>query len=395
MSREKVCIILLLSCILVIMTPLNAYSGYIMAFGLFICALFSFGKIHVEKDIIQYCLFFLLSYVLYVIFYPNKYFDVYFNNAIIMFLTAICLLPIMKFYIKSEKRQTYKLLQIDLIDCIYFILLSYSLFEVFYFGVSNTNVWDRRMQLQYQTFPFAYHHVDFSVIVMFIFLLGIKRNYYITSSILAIASIIILPSRTMKLFFLLFIMCAILKKRINAIMHKWIFNSYFKLFLWLILGVVFISYIWLFVLCDFFSVVDGHEGLYDTSNFERFQTVLYAIFVIVKKGLILHGLDTNVEYSTLVEFEDWMINLGPHNSFISILLFYSVFFGGMYLFMFSKMIDAVNSEELVQFILPYLLCGCVLHDMFIGIRALMFLIVLFVPFRTEQRRIKIYNNIIT
>lgn len=395
MSREKICIVLLLSCILVIMTPLNTYSGYIMIFSLLVCVLFSLGKIHIEKDIIQYCLLFILSFALYVIFYPNELFDIYFNNALIMFLTAICLLPIFRFYNKSEIGETYKLHQINLIDCLYFILLIYSLFEVLYFGISNINVWEKRMEFQYQTFPFAYHHVDFSVIVMFVFLLGVKRNYYITSSILTIVSLIVLPSRTMRLFFLLFVMCAILKKRINAIMHKWIFNSYFKLFLWLILGVVFISYIWLFVLCDFFSIVDGHEGLYDTSNFERFQTVLYAIFVIVKKGLILHGLDTNVEYSTLVEFEDWMINLGPHNSFISILLFYSVFFGGMYLFMFSKMIDTVNSEELVQFILPYLLCGCVLHDMFIGIRALMFLIVLFVPFRIKRKRIEIYNNIIT
>lgn len=393
MGRVNICIILLFSCLLVIMTPLNNYSGYVMALGLLICFFFSFNKLNMRKKTIKYCFILTLSYVLYVIFYPNKYFDVYFNNSLIMFLTAICLFPLVDHYLEKENVCSYSGIQINLIDYLYGILLVYSLFEILYFGISNIHVWQKRMEFNYQTFPFGYHHVDFSVIIMLVFMLGIKRNYYISSFILGILSMIILPSRTIKLFYLLFIICLIFRKKIYSISNYKLFDSCLKKFLWLIFGVIFISYVWIFVFDDIFFIVEGHQGLYDTSNYERFQTILYAIMVIVKKGLVLHGVDTSVEYCTLVNFKDWVVNLGPHNSFVSIFLFYSIFFGGMYLIILSKIIDNIYSEGTMMLIIPYLLCGCILHDMFIGIRILMFLTILFVPSKIDLKEFQIKSVI--
>ena len=131
-------------------------------------------------------------------------------------------------------------------------------------------------------------------------------------------------------------------------------------------------------------VVDGHEGIYDTSNFERFQTIWDSAVAIIRKHLILGG----AEYSNISAYMSQSINLGPHNSFFSVLFFHSVFFGGIYLYLFSKFIDAIWSKDMLPFIIPYLLTACILHNMFIGIWFLGYVVVLLVPHRKVARLCK-------
>lgn len=61
-------------------------------------------------------------------------------------------------------------------------------------------------------------------------------------------------------------------------------------------GIIVLSMVLIFVLGNRYTVVDEHNGLYYTSNLERFQTDLYAVKGIVDNNNILKGLDTTLDY---------------------------------------------------------------------------------------------------
>lgn len=319
------------------------------------------------------------------------------KNSLVMLINIVCIYLL--FATNNNGSNTTTTSYRDkIIDIAYFIMYIYCVYELVKYVIYNIDTWQiRYLNGGYQTFLHGYHHVDFSIIIAFIFMLGMKRGYLVPSCILAIVTSLILPARTWNLFIMLFIICWIFKKIIYRLTKLLIFNSSFKWFLWLFGAVAVFAFLWINVLNQSMEVVEGHTGLYDTSNFERFQSIWYSVLVIIKEKLLIHGIDLNNLYSNLTATYDWQMDLGPHNSYFSILLYHSILFGGTYLFMFSKIIDRSYSMDMIPYIIPYLLCACILHDMFIGLRFMMFTIVLLVPFRRGNnrycniRKIKLYT----
>lgn len=293
-------------------------------------------------------------------------------------LVALCAITLA--FPENKNLQRYHSKVLSFFDYVYYTFSAICFIELIQFALFNVGTWDNRMALENGTFFADYTHVDFSVVILFMVMIGWKRGHYLTAAFLGVMAWLILPSRTLKLFILLFLVCLVLKKYIYKICQHKLFNKSYKWILMLVVGILVFSAIWVFVLGSFMTVVDGHQGLYDTSNFERFETILYSGMVILQQGLFTRGVDVLADYSTLATGAIAGVTLGPHNTYFSIFLFYSVLFGGVFLYGLSRLIDRMFNENMVPFVIPYLVTGCILHDMLSGVRLIMFIIVLTVPF---------------
>lgn len=376
--------------ILIFATPLYTSSGYISIGAFFIIWVVGYKKVSLST--VWRVLFLCLFFVIYMIASPlvtkgNL------NVAITMFGMAAVMLMVFPGTIYNGN------LLVDntgerLFSTAYIAIWAVTMEQLIVYMYNNWEGWRFRIPTGRLCFLANYHHVDFSVIVICVFLLGAKRGYYVKSLILAVVSLVALPARTLQLFFILFLCCKIFQKQIFRIIdHKIIRNSFLWILL-MVLGIAVFSVIWLFSLTKIYTIAEGHTGLYDTSNYERFRTILYALKVIWDKKLIVSGVSVMANYNTMTSFPSLpnfpeLASAGPHNTYVAILLNFSIMFGGIYLYWVSKIIDKVMSIEMIPYVIPYLLCGCILHDMLSGPRMLLYLAILILPFKRKKT---IYNN---
>lgn len=292
-------------------------------------------------------------YIIYILNTPSVFINrEYLNNSLLMFIMICVFLIIVSDKVASEISAGVKITALDISYLTFYMVCLYELAK---YTINNISVWN--MRNYNPTFFAGYQHVDFSVIVMIVFMIGMKRGFYALSLFLAASAWIILPARTMQLFFLLFAFCWLLREKMYTIcVNCRLINKSFKWMLIFLFGSIAFSIFWLTVLGLYFRIVAGHEGLYDTSNFERFQSILYATEVIVKQKLIFRGLDSTVMYGVRLTGYIWRnFNfLGPHNSYLSLVLVYSLAFGGSYMFGISKIIDQIFSPKMIPYIVPYL-----------------------------------------
>ena len=381
-----VCSLFLISAVVIFATPLSSSSGTVMLFCL--CAVFvSCEKTLYQKDMLSILIGF-CAFALYLGTTSNAFQTVYAKNALVLFCTmTVVTLAFPRGW--NIKEMVVK--EFSFFDVIYFALYIWCVFELLQFAMSNLSNWTGRYNAENATFSLGLHHVDFALITALVTAIGIKRGYYLSANLLAIVAWIILPARTFKLFYVLFLFGTFFRKWIYKI---WRFGGKTRRWmLLLIMGSFAFSWFWIFILNANAQVMDTHTGLNDTSNYERFQTILYAGEVIVKEKLLFCGIDTTLAYDSIVQSGVGYVYNGPHNSYVSILLYYSVFFGGAFLLWLSNLIDRVVSEESIPLIFSYLLTCCILHDMLTGIRLFLFLVVLLIPRRESKSSFMLINKV--
>lgn len=386
-SENLIFSILIIAGVLSYASPLYTVSGYIIMLALILALALGWRKVEIKK--IWLMIGFISLGVIYITVTPSVFVNTqYLNNAILMAAMVGVFFTILPDNVNSKEITNSS---ITILDVSYFAYFFICMYELLKYAYCNIGDWSARIYVVNSTFPAEHHHVDFSVVVMLAFIIGMKRGFHILSFILAISAWIILPARTMKLFFIIFILCWLLKDRIYELCknHKLI-NSCFKWMIFFVIGIIIFSLIWVFVLGAYLSTANAHEGLYDTSNMGRFQTDLYAARIIMNQKLFLNGIDTTALDESIRGFKDypWAHFFIPHNSYLIVLLHYSVVFGGMWLFCISKLVDKFFDSQTIPYILAYLLCGCILHGMLTGPRGFMFLTVVTMPYRVSSIKIK-------
>lgn len=376
---------LLLATIVAELPAFSMHAGYILIFSLMLVVLVSVKTVEIRT--LKLMMVIVIGWGMFVFLTPSVLNDThYLSNSII--LVGILLLLLL---MKESKVELYFNKRIGFADWAYFGVYLICLFELVGFAIDYPEIWQGAIITD--TFFFNhYHHVDFSIIIMSIFFIGIKRRYWKMSIFLAILACVILPSRTMQLFFLLYVILYIFRKKIIRILKYLRANkSFFWLFTMTFL-VVILACFWIFVLGKYFSVGEGHDTLYNTSDYQRFESIIYAISVIIQEKLVFSGLDTGKVYSELVDWLPFSTVLGPHNSILGMILNYSLVFTGIYFGCLTTYIDKKMTDELFPFVVSYFLCSCILHDMFIGTRGFLFVVALVIPWKQKKDKHKLNHE---
>lgn len=227
------------------------------------------------------------------------------------------------------------------------------------------------------------HYVDFGIICFFLFVFGYKMHRYRSSFLFALLCFILLPARVYKLLILCSIMLLFFKRMVRMIKRRRLFNSYFKITMVLLVGTIIFAWVWVFVLPQILQLKSSHYGLFDSSNLERFESDLYSIRVIIQERLWFKFLKYNSwkKYNTLAKTSDlYFVNIpDPHNSILLMMLYYSVIFTIIYIFLLSKVFDKLEGSTNDAFILAYLLSSCILHDLLDSNRIVLLVFLLMIP----------------
>lgn len=367
-------------------TPLQSSAGYLILLSLIFCCITS--KITLRTSDRIYILMFAIAFVLYIIFMLSEFVNIYVsfrNNAIIIFSIGV-LLTIFRY---NELEKDTK--SIFYYDILYYILLFFVFFYLLKFAIGYLGNWSGRMYDR-KSFPFGYHHVDFSIIVILCFIFGIRRAHYISSSLLVLFSWLILPARTSRLFFILFLFFFVLfkikelRRRILFFFPKSVFSFCIIVFVLCMLFALF----FVLVLPNFMEVKDTHAGLYDTSNKDRFTGFLYALQIIWDKKLFLKGIFPSSQYSQLIPKSSYITEVPPHSSFLSLILYYSIIFGGLYLFGIARWMQKKYTLSVKDgcILLSYIITSLILHDMLIGPRFFAFFCFMSIPIRETGKKFR-------
>lgn len=373
----KMSSVLLLSYILLLLTSLRHGNAFLLT-AVFLCMLMIKRRINVSHTGFLFIL--CLSFVIYLFCTPFAWKTAYLTTGLLN-IAAITVFYVTLADINVQSINTGNWSNIFDLIILFFILICFE--QLTKYASLYIGNWPARRN-GLPLFIGNSHHVDFSVLVFIAFLLGMKRGYRKISLTFAIIACIILPTRTFYLSIILFIFCYLFKDAIYMICSRKLLRKSFTWIMIFTIGSAIFSWLW---------VVPMNQRL----EAERLEATLYAIRVIMKQRLFFCGLDGTIDYGKIIPNFQWKYFSGdifqPHNSYYSLFLNHSIFLGGCYLFSLSKVIDKVFSRELVPYIIPYLLAGWVLHDMFIGGRLILYLIVLTVPFReTSKHRIKIFHK---
>ena len=392
-SIYKECSVLMLGIVISFVTPLSEWGGYVLMFSLITAIGFKLPIVATKHTVIFLSLF-CLSFILFLFMTHSAFVNTsVITNGVLMVTIAAVFSYLSKMPIKGNKEKALEPSRryMYAFDLIFFLFYIICIKELIFYAISHIETWEYRGHGAAQVFMCGYHHVDFSVVVMAVFMIGLKRGYRIASITLAVISGIVLDTRTMYLFYFLFVIFWIFKEIIYKICIKNRFlDRCYKWMLIFIVSILLLSSIWLFVLLKIYPVVNERGFLWDLSNLDRFKSIWYAFQIIKEKRLFFGGIDTTIPYETLLLAEGFEgMNIGPHNSYFSLLLKYSLFFGGLYLYWISKYIDNAFSAKTVPYIFPYLICGCILHDMFLERRIMLFLLILLIPFGRPKTQIRI------
>ena len=134
-------------------------------------------------------------------------------------------------------------------------------------------------------------------------------------------------------------------------------------------------------------IKDNHEGLLDTSNTDRFKAFLYALQVIWHKRLFVKGILPSLSYPEIISNSNYSVQNGPHNSILSILLYHSIIFGGLYIICITNWMKKQCYNNLQRTILiSYIITSIILHDMFVTQRFFAFFCFMCIPEREGNLR---------
>lgn len=370
-------------------TPLQSSAGYLILCSLLFCLLTS--KVTLKTPDRLYLLMLTITFLLYYFLMipqfkeSNNSFD---KGAILIFATGVLVTVFRDSYLEKDKNGMY------FYDMLYFIMLIFILFYLAKFALVYLGNWSRRMY-DLKTFPFGYHHVDFSIIVILCFILGIRRAHFISSFLLVLFSWIILPTRTSRLFFLLFIFFILLIK-IKEFKHMFLLflpKSVFSFSIIIFSLFILLSFFFVLILPNFMEVQTTHAGLYDTSNKDRFTGFLYALQIIWNKKLLIKGVFPSPQYSQLVPMSSYITETPPHSSFLSMILYYSVLFGGLYFLGLTRWMQKRYTKTIQDgcILLSYIITSFILHDMLYGPRFFAFFCFMSIPVRETGKKIRFFS----
>ena len=384
-KRAGAAMILLLSSLLCIMTDLLYSAGYIMIITAL--AILTIYRFYLLKAIdIKTIAILLVGLFSYFIMTENIRATVRWKSPLVSVLLLLAVYLCSNQMKENNISFSFKVQKV--LDFFYFIIYIYCFNVLMIFTKDNLKDWSQRYY-QLDAFPFGWHSVTFSVVMIFLFMLGIKLNHKRLTVIMALFSWIVLPARTYKLFVLSYVLLTLFNKQWKKIRKLRLFNSYFKLMLWMVLFIILGSLFWEYVVIDRVAVKTSHTSLFDTSNMERFRTIIYSLIVIIKQHLLFKGM-TIVSYTDygLLYDNGWEIINGPHNSYLDVALNYSVFLALIYFYTISKVFDRlVVDEKCEKLIVSYLLTACILHELFESYHLLLLLTVIVLPdVRTNIKR---------
>lgn len=374
----------IITAILSLMTPLSSHGGYLLG-GALVVILVLYRPRLVKKKVAIMLIIETISFMLYLLCTPHVTNDMgLLNTAFITY--AMMIVGTVCIYADEPPQNRFKRIDIAL-DASCELIWALTILELVRYIYKYKDRWDFDSRLNGEAdFWGIYHHVDYSVIVFLVCAIMLKRKRYIETAILAIASTVVLLARTWKLFVIAFVACFLLKNIIYKICSKGLLRHSIT---WMIIStaaVLALAYIWIYYLVDDFTIVEGHTGMYDDSNFVRFQTFIYGARVNIKERLIVGGLDTTLNYSTIINDPSLAnIALGPHNTYLKMIQNYGLCFAGCYFFFMSKLTDKYFSKRNVAIVIPYFLAACILHDMFTGARGMLYIAMLIIPFREDGR----------
>lgn len=382
--------VLLLMIVLCYMTPLNVYSGYVII-GLFAMLFFSSSK-KIMLSNLSFLIFYSSSFFIFLLFNVENLEIHQLNNSIIMFFSSfVVYYLISNRFVNSTQNSSETLFYNDrrfrhLFELLYIFIVIFYLSELLYFAYSNLQTWASRFNLENNTFPFGWHHVDFAIFAIGVFSVGMKRGYRKLSFVIAVITTLILPSRTWRLFLLLFIFSSIFSNYFYRFLNMKLFNSFFKLTLWLI-GLTFIfSLVFVIILPNKMNIAESHKGLFDTSNYERFSGFIYSYQVLFEKKFLFKCANIDsIDYVRLVSSPfSWAGR--PHSTYLSLLISYSVVFGLFFIKCISNIVEDLYSKDVMPYYLSYIITSTIVHDMFSGIRLVFFFAILIVPFKENHQK---------
>lgn len=376
-ESDRVYAFLLLMVYFVEQPFLNNISGYILLFA--IGLLLIKGYLYLEK----YQIILMLCGVLSLLLTPNlKLYHI--NNVVII----ICI-SLVSMVLTNGEYSSRKIGAISIIDLIYYIFWIDVVGELIKYVLMYPDVLKGSIITE-PVFWNHYHHVDYSIIISCVFFIGYKLRHRKLSIILAFLSILIIPARTLKLFFAVFVfvkICEYFSQRFDWKGIRITPQRLFLTYLFVEICIIIFALIWILVLSNYFSVGEGHSGYYNQSEWERFNSILYSVHIIINQRLWVSGLDTSLTYSEILEKSRYAISIGPHNSMLNMCLHYSVFFTVIYIWViFRNITKCKDFNDNLAFLVAYLTCSLILHDMFISIRGFLFIITVFIPVRKLERK---------
>lgn len=352
------------SILCILMSDHSAYV--ILLFSLFVILS---EKKRPRKDEIRIVLLLLAGTVTYLIFNFRGGLDLLSGNmewlqvAIDM---SILVSAIFHIQARSDKLNKQNKTLITFYKLSYYMIYAISVFEVFKFILTH---WITGNDPRAYRYLYGLHESDFAVILIFAFSWGIKLKKYNSVLFLALLSFFFVPSRTYKFFIILFALITIFKRELYRIRKLALFNSYFKIIIFIIAFMAIFSSVWVLVLSWKYQLNESHVGIFDISNQGRMESILYAFRVIVEQLLIFKGIPISVMGSSV--YSDMASMRGfhatsmffPHNTYLLLLVQYSVVVGLIYLYVIARVFEKLKTKINDTIILSYLITACVLHNM--------------------------------
>lgn len=342
-----------------LMSKFNVFkesSGYLTIFTIIVGACVYFKGISIKRNNLK-LLAMIIFWILLIITTPMELFSSYFNISLIVLISCVL------FYYISNDQASRRCGYMDgtgkkygLADLVFFLMFIDYIGQILLY----------RMTQSATAFRNESQYVSFSIEVLMIYMYGMKRGHVLFSWILAIATVICIPSRTFLVFIFFHVLCYLFKDRLEKILRKGPFKTTFRImFLFSIIFII-IGLLFVYVFPQVLTMTAGHGGiteLFDSSNYSRFRSIVYALYALLKSAPFFNGIAEFDSYFTIGNIG--FINMHhPHNSYLQLMVFYSICFGGIVIYMISKIFDQYMQGINICFIIPYIIIANILHDLF-------------------------------
>lgn len=334
----------------------NEYSGFLSVFTLVIGILICLNHISIRKNDIRLFITIIL-WSAFVIATPNILFSSYFNISLIVLLSCFLFYGISNNQVMNKYNCIDKASKkLGIADLVFYLMFVDYFGQIVLYTITQSS----------SAFKYESQYVAFSVEVLMIYMFGIKRGHIIPSCILVCLTIMFIPSRTFLSFIIIHILCYCFNNKIKRILKQKIFKTTFRIILFLNIVFFIIGYIFVYVFPQMLTMTTGHGSimeLFDASNYSRFRSNIYAVYALLKKIPLFHGI---------AEFDSYLRigNIGffnmhhPHNSYLQLMVFYSIGFGVAVIYIISKIFDRYMHGINISFIIPYIVIANILHDLF-------------------------------
>lgn len=291
------------------------------------------------------------------------------NFAIFNFLILIFSI----FFIKNLNFSYSDSNTIDVVYCFMFIVLLLGTFRgekiadsIILFGTGDKN---------------------YSAIYVFLFFLYCqKKNKIVGICFSIIYAFIYINSRAFWLLIFLHYLTFLFRKNIYKVFSKCSF-PFFKIMLILFVSVMIFSAFWVnCVPVD--ETIEYHQSLNDTSNRIRFVSNIRSfifLFENMTKSLFngygyeyVSELGVDVEYSKLPTFMGTTV-LQAHNSYLNLMVKIGIVPFFVYLALLGYILDEINSEDNIYYILPFLVNAMFMHSLLNGVWLILFVMIVSLP----------------